>query len=62
MAATLKKVKKETPNPSQERATVYLPDRDAIVAERAYHKAESRGFAPGHELDDWLDAEQEFLQ
>ena len=30
-----------------------------LVAERAYHKAEKRGFAEGHELDDWLEAEKE---
>jgi hypothetical protein len=29
------------------------------VAELAYFKAESRGFIPGYELDDWLEAEQE---
>ena len=42
-------------------ATICLPDRDARVAELAYYKAESRGFEPGHELEDWLEAEQEFL-
>jgi hypothetical protein len=26
----------------------------------AYFIAEHRGFAPGHELDDWLEAEREF--
>jgi hypothetical protein len=26
----------------------------------AYFKAEQRGFAPGHELDDWLEAEREY--
>jgi hypothetical protein len=31
----------------------------ATVAERAYYKAERRGFAPGHELEDWLAAERE---
>ena len=31
----------------------------AMVAERAYGKAEKRGFEPGHEMDDWLEAEQE---
>jgi hypothetical protein len=41
--------------------TIYLPDRDARVAELAYYKAESRGFEPGHEQEDWLEAEQEFL-
>jgi hypothetical protein len=34
-------------------------DRDAKIAEIAYLKAESRGFEPGHELEDWLAAEQE---
>jgi hypothetical protein len=36
-------------------------DRDLLeVAERAYYKAESRGFAPGYELEDWLEAESVF--
>lgn len=30
-----------------------------MVAERAYCKAEKRGFAPGHEIEDWLEAELE---
>lgn len=34
-------------------------DRERLVAETAYRLAESRGFAPGHELDDWLAAEAE---
>lgn len=33
--------------------------REARIAERAYWRAERRGFAPGHELDDWLSAEQD---
>ncbi len=41
--------------------TIFLPDRDARIAELAYYRAESRGFEPGHELEDWLEAEQEFL-
>lgn len=35
-------------------------DRDRWIAERAYSLAERRGFAPGAELDDWLEAEREF--
>lgn len=31
----------------------------ANIAEIAYLKAESRGFIPGYELNDWLAAEQE---
>jgi hypothetical protein len=30
-----------------------------MIREAAYFKAEKRGFAPGHELDDWLEAEEE---
>ncbi|HEX7112621.1 MAG TPA: DUF2934 domain-containing protein [Mizugakiibacter sp.] len=33
--------------------------RRAMVAQAAYFRAERRGFAPGHELDDWLEAERE---
>lgn len=29
------------------------------IASIAYLKAEARGFLPGHELDDWLEAEVE---
>lgn len=34
-------------------------ERQAMVAEAAYFRAEHRGFAPGHELEDWLAAEVE---
>jgi len=27
------------------------------IAERAYYIAENRQFEPGHELDDWIEAE-----
>jgi len=40
-------------------------ERWKMVAVAAYHKAEKRGFAPGHDLQDWIDAEKEiaaFLQ
>jgi hypothetical protein len=28
-----------------------------MIAEAAYYCAEQRGFEPGHELEDWLEAE-----
>jgi hypothetical protein len=34
-------------------------DRDYRIALRAYYKAEARGYEPGHEIQDWLDAEAE---
>lgn len=40
---------------------ISLPDIEARIAERAYYKSESRGFAPGHELNDWLEAEHELI-
>ncbi|MDO9271141.1 MAG: DUF2934 domain-containing protein [Methylobacter sp.] len=61
MAKTAKKAKEEISNPEEDCSTICLPDRDAKVAELAYYKAESRGFAPGYELEDWFEAEQEFL-
>lgn len=33
--------------------------RRALIAESAYLRAERRGFAPGHESEDWLAAEAE---
>lgn len=33
--------------------------RNVLVREAAYLRAQARGFAPGHELDDWLAAEHE---
>ena len=30
-----------------------------MIAEAAYYRAERRGFAPGYELEDWLQSEAE---
>jgi len=30
---------------------------EQIIAEAAYFRAEQRGFMPGHEISDWLQAE-----
>ncbi len=51
-----------TDNHGQQSSYKYGIDPDkfrAMIAERAYHKAEKRGFAVGHEMNDWLEAEQE---
>ena len=32
-----------------------------MIAAAAYHLAAERGFAPGHEIDDWLAAEKMIL-
>ena len=36
-----------------------LPSREERIAIAAYWRAAKRQFAPGHELDDWLEAERE---
>ena len=34
-------------------------ERWQVIAVAAYHRAEKRGFAPGDELQDWIEAEKE---
>ncbi len=57
MATNAKKLKSEEV-PVQEETT-NLAERDARIAELAYYKAEKRGFEPGHEMEDWFEAERE---
>jgi len=35
---------------------------DKMIAEAAYYKAEKRGFYPGNELRDWLEAKTEIIR
>jgi hypothetical protein len=60
MSINVKKTKVSPDNEVPQEA-ICPPDRDTKIAELAYFKAESRGFAPGHQLEDWLEAEGEFL-
>jgi len=39
-------------------ATLITDDLASAIAAAAYYRAEQRGFEPGHELEDWLQAEQ----
>jgi hypothetical protein len=34
--------------------------RETVIAELAYFRALERGFTPGHETEDWFEAEAEF--
>lgn len=34
-------------------------EREQMVAVAAYYHAEQRGFSPGQEMEDWLEAERE---
>jgi hypothetical protein len=37
-------------------------DRLNRIAVSAYFRAEARGYEPGHEVQDWLDAETEMME
>ena len=38
---------------------VTAQERERMIATAAYYRAERRGFAPGQEVDDWIEAETE---
>lgn len=58
---TTRKSRSKTASLAQANPESFAPhtDRLAHIAVSAYYKAEARGFAPGGELDDWLQAEAE---
>jgi hypothetical protein len=33
-----------------------------LISEAAYYRAKQRGFAPGHEMEDWIQAEAEVMR
>ena len=65
-----------TPKPDSERqraAPISTPASNAradasaeeirqLIAEAAYYRAKERGFTPGHELEDWVQAESEVMR
>jgi hypothetical protein len=60
--APAKKVAKKsttTSKPHTSSIQISSEERWKMIAIAAYHKAENRGFAPGGELQDWAEAEQE---
>jgi Protein of unknown function (DUF2934) len=58
---------KSTPKPPFEistnstRADLSPDELRKLIAEAAYYRAKKRGFAPGHELEDWIQAEAEVM-
>ncbi|OAI10105.1 hypothetical protein A1359_02110 [Methylomonas lenta] len=55
-----KETKKYAINP-ENIVIIQMPYFDDGISRLAYFKAEKRGFVPGYELDDWLQAEQEYI-
>jgi len=44
------------------RAQVSPDEIKRLIAEAAYYRAKERGFKPGYELEDWVQAEAEVRQ
>lgn len=46
------------------KTSAHTPGQDyhEMIAKAAYYKAEQRGFIPGFDEEDWLDAESEILE
>ena len=44
---------------TQARADLSTDEVRKLIAEAAYYRAKKRGFAPGHEVEDWIQAEAE---
>jgi hypothetical protein len=53
--STVRKAAKASPKP----AGPSPAEREAMIRTAAYFRAQSRGFAPGYEWEDWLAAEAE---
>jgi hypothetical protein len=51
------KTTREAPN--QKEMAISLQERQQLIAKAAYFRAQQRNFAPGGELDDWLQSESE---
>ena len=43
-------------------AVLQAGERQAMIAQAAYYRAERRGFEAGHEMEDWLAAERDIQQ
>ena len=44
------------------RAEISQDELRKLVSEAAYYRAKQRGFTPGHEEEDWIQAEAEVLR
>ena len=60
---------KETPKAARSsaftgegRADLSPDELRKLISEAAYYRAKQRGFAPGHELEDWIQAEAEVMR
>ncbi len=54
-----KPAKPAAAQPFEARAEISAEELRKLIAEAAYYRAKERGFAPGYEVDDWVQAEAE---
>ncbi|MDP1765586.1 MAG: DUF2934 domain-containing protein [Methylotenera sp.] len=59
--------RKNTKNPIpvigiESKHSLNADDKVNHIAVSAYYKAEARGYTPGHEIQDWLEAEAELAK
>ena len=50
-----------TPGPDSSMEKSSMEETRRLVAEADYLRAKQRGFEPGHELEDWIQAESEVM-
>jgi len=60
--AAVKSKQAKAENPPIAGPCIGAQERQTLIARAAYFRAEKRGFAPGGELQDWLEAEAEVLR
>jgi hypothetical protein len=53
---------REAPMNTHSRADASAEEIRQLIAQAAYYRAKERGFEPGHELEDWVQAESEILR
>jgi len=58
-ATTPAAARKSPPGTGSRTHRLTAAERHRRICELAYRRAEQRGFAPGGEVDDWLEAERE---
>ena len=58
---TARKPTQATPGPDTRTVQTSSEDTRRRIAEVAYFRAKERNFEPGHELEDWIEAESEVM-
>jgi hypothetical protein len=59
LAESNNKTNSSTPKANENSQIKWGDELHALIEERAYFKSQSRGYEPGHEIQDWIDAEAE---